>query len=109
MSPDGSDVDPVEWADRLDPGDEHGTGVRRDTLMEARMDVQHAVVRLEDMYVDLDGIADDLGLYPDDVHRGLRKHQSETAKMLVWMRELVEALQALEQDAIEAEWKARGR
>ena len=71
-----------------------GPGVQRDTLAEAVADANNAGYHLEQMYVTLDAICDDGGLYPGSVASSMRERQKQINALAEWMEEFRVALRA---------------
>lgn len=72
----------------------HGIGVLRDSLMDARIEAKATAAQLSNMYVHLDGMADDLGLAPRPVGTELRKVQGRIKELHEWYEEFNEAIEA---------------
>lgn len=88
------DVAPESAADVLEhhaTGD--GRGVTHDTLLDAAAEANAAANDLRSMYVDLDGICDNLGVYPDSVQADLRSLQSTVHDEMEWMETFAQELE----------------
>lgn len=85
--------DPYEYAEKVasDP-DTVGYGVAHDELVEARVDTGLAHEQVRDMAVEIDGICDDLGLFPEEVRAELRETQNQLNKTAGWTFLFREAL-----------------
>jgi hypothetical protein len=75
-----------------------GGAVTHDVLLDAADDANCYARQLRSMYVDLDGICDNLGLFPETVEADLRDLQSETHGLLEWTQEFAHELEARRED-----------
>lgn len=87
-----------EWVDVVDPGEEMGSGVRHDAVMEAAIEAEAAAEHLQDMAVTLDGLADDRGLYPRSVRRDMREAQERTQGLASWLEAFSAALRKRQEE-----------
>lgn len=94
--------DPEEQARRVRESTEPlGEGPVRDTLADANAEaVSHAQI-LSDAFVNLDHIADNRGLYPDEVQSDIRETQEMVSDLQEWVEEFSEALKAEHQDVVD--------
>lgn len=92
-------LDPSDHAAAVDPGDEDGVGVRHDELMDAAIAASDASRQLADAHVDLDGLLDDLGLFPDEMHSDLRRAQEDIRRWAEWSDEFADALRERQAEA----------
>lgn len=93
------DTDPHEWAERIDPGEEDGIGVRRDTLVEARIEAENVAHQLRSAAVAIDAAADTQGLVPDEMGSDLAYMYSDLGDMAQWFERLSAKLATLEDEA----------
>ena len=94
--------DPVEAASRVATfyeGDSSGTV--NDRLADSMSDMFSATSLLMHMHITLDHIADDRGLFPDDVHGELRETQRTVQELADWAEAYRDAL-AEEADSLRA-------
>lgn len=85
-------TDPDEEAASFEPMDDPPGGAFHDRLVDATSDAHLAHSMLSDIHVNLDHIADDQGLFPNDVYDDLRQLQRRALALSTWMGNYRDAL-----------------
>lgn len=94
-------TDPVEHAAQIRSGHEGGGfGVTHDALVEARIEADWMYTQARRQAVDLDGMADDMGLYPMEVRASLRDAQKRMQAIAEWAERFADALEAEIEDLV---------
>lgn len=67
-------------------------GLLRDELIEARIQARDYSYKLDRMQVELDDVADNLGLLPDEVQADVREAQLAIRELQEWVEEFARCL-----------------
>lgn len=85
--------------------DEGEYGIFRDQMADGVASAHTDKMLLEDMYVQLDTILDDVGLYPGEVHNRGREAQKAIKELSEWMDEYRRAMHGQAQMVTEMQEK----
>lgn len=85
---------PPSAADSIDPGDEHGRGVRVDTLIDATIEARSIAAGYGRIDVMLDSMADTNEAIPSRAKKDMREIQKAARDNKSWFMELADELAA---------------
>lgn len=90
--------DPTDAAERVDPGDADGTGVRNDMLMESAIDARLYAHLMREVYVHADSIIDDGG-FPSDVLGDVGDIHRTASELAAWFESFADELERRRENA----------